>query len=132
MLFLVLLLSFRVESASNRETSWAHSPQVKEEKEKESDDRASKAKDKLIELGRKRLDKAKMAEKAGVNSENRGKGAPYLRSDGAPMPEELRRAKSRERILEPKGKGGPKPADGLRDEKNAPYSRFARTPDGQW
>ena len=41
-------------------------------------------------------------------------------------------AKSRERILEPKGKGGPKPTDGLRDAKTVPYSRLMRTPEGQW
>ena len=99
---------------------------------KEAASRANIARDGLIDMERKRLAKAKRDELAGANSENRGKGLQYLRPDGSPIPEEMRRAKSRERRLERKGKDAPPPIDGLRGEKTEPSSRFMRAPEGQW
>ena len=87
----------------------------------------------LIDMERKRLAKDKRAEAAGANSENRGKGCTYLRPGGSPMPEEIRRTKSRERRMDRKGgKGAPPPTDGIRGKKAEPPSRFMRTPEGQW
>ena len=81
--------------------------------------RAEVARQALLELERERLAKANRMERAGADSENRGKGSRYLRPDGSPMPGDQRRDKSRERKLERKGKGedAPPPPDGLRGEK---------------
>ena len=114
-----------MESTSNRDTPGAQSSEVDKEdaQVKAAEARDEVAKAALIDLEKERLAKAKRLERAGVNSENRGKGvskgSQYLRPDGSPMPDGQRRAKSRERKMERKGgKDAPPPTDGLRDEKN--------------
>ena len=64
----------------------------------------------------------------GLNSENR-----FLRGDRSPMPDELRRGKSRERQLAPPDhRSGVKPTDADRDTATAHTSRFIRSGDSKF
>ena len=98
---------------SEDDTPGASGSSVNDQRAQAAEARASNAKGNLIGQERKRLPMGKRHEKAGVSSDRR-----FLRADGPLIPEEPRRAKSRDRLLTPSDNlSGAKPTDADRGEK---------------
>ena len=114
---------------------------VNQQKERDAELRAEKAKQGLFEQERKRLAKGKRAEASGLTSENRFSArVSGAQNEGEEKKKEEEKkpltkappprigAAARDRLLSP-AHAGLKPTDGARDEKCEPNSRFMRSTD---